>query len=340
MPTLDASQLLQGPSDLDRPWVHHLNGDTSWLIQIPRTDGSSRAFFNLLLDPWFDGVEVAMHRFLHEQEHLVPSAVKVIAELEEFLIQTEAIAQRLRGGFATPDNDSAPASLLDAVVVTLDASDHCHKETLLEIHPSVPAYGLKRSAKLMSCFHHFDKVHTIPFYSSGSRWQDASISVGSSGITLSGLQTPNDYSTLFYGCVVAFPNGQSNLVDLDQGNGELSTPSTEAIVYLPHGIRPAYLAHLATAKPAIRYVALIQGLNIANFGIKFGGWNFDSTLGAFATHDEHKTHFGLTSMFETTIKYRMEDAIAHALDAEEARTAPLGTHWRELDSGESISLLA
>jgi len=262
---LDAEALLNSPADLERPWLHHLNGDTSWLLQIPRKDNSDRTFFNLLIDPWFvHSRNVQYSAYFHEQHRQIASAVQSVAELEAFLEQTEDVANKLRSAsnphFATDSNshpnqraDSpfTPSSLTDAIALTLEADDHTHKDTLLEVHPDVPVFALKRSANMVRCWKHFRDVHTIPFYTTGSDWQGSSVPLLPSRISISGLKQVHNLAQLFYGLMVTTDLGSNAACgDGEFGLGEAiqeqsidwvqqREPEFEAIVYVPHGNRLA-----------------------------------------------------------------------------------------------------
>lgn len=39
----------------NRPILTHLNGDSTWLLQLPRHGNSGRSRFNVLIDPWLSG---------------------------------------------------------------------------------------------------------------------------------------------------------------------------------------------------------------------------------------------------------------------------------------------
>lgn len=365
---LDAKQKLQSVTDLQRPLLHHLNSDTSWLLQIPRNDGH-RTFFNLLIDPWFVGPESVFSAWFHEDHHTGPSAIQTIAELEDSLREFETAARQLRHrcGHNDPGTDRPDSpSLIDAIAITLDGSDHAHKDTLLQVHPEVPVFALKRSANMISSWKHFQTVSTIPFFTSGKDWQTASLPLPSDGISISGLKEPGDKTHLHYGLLLTFglqaQSGHESLVDRGAGVDEqdqqrIAAPNNatvEAIVYAPHGIASNDMAFLTSAKPTLRFLALLQGLHLVTFGLPFGGWNFDSNLGAhdalktqrllkakywFGTHDELKMEKGLTSYFLRRTPLTFEDALEHTLDKEELEAAPVGTDWAELGSGESRVLL-
>ncbi|KAJ2966557.1 hypothetical protein NQ176_g10093 [Zarea fungicola] len=78
-----------------RPLLVHLNGDTTWLLQIPlpsgttaiatSTSGSRRAHFNVLIDPWLQGPQSDVASWFSTQVHVVSPAVASLAELQNAL---------------------------------------------------------------------------------------------------------------------------------------------------------------------------------------------------------------------------------------------------------------
>lgn len=125
-----------------RPILHHLNADTSWLLQIPRPAAAvkygGRIYYNILIDPWFVGGQSDVARWFSQQWHREESKVKSVQEVEEICRQIELLAGGMRtksrkGGDVTED-----ASLIDVVAISHEFTDHCHRETLLEVHPDVP----------------------------------------------------------------------------------------------------------------------------------------------------------------------------------------------------------
>jgi len=132
-----------------RPILHHLNADTSWLLQIPRPASAvkhgSRIYYNILIDPWLQGGQSDVAKWFSQQWHATESAVKTIAEVEEVARQIEIMAGGLRLGKKrrTSNVKVAPGveTFIDAVAISHEFTDHCHKETLLEVHPDVPVFA-------------------------------------------------------------------------------------------------------------------------------------------------------------------------------------------------------
>lgn len=133
-----------------RPILHHLNADTSWLLQIPRPANAvkhgSRIYFNVLIDPWFVGGQSDVGRWFSQQWHATESAVQSVRDVDEMARQVESLAGGLGVGVGIgkrkrEDDDDEEETLVDAVAISHEFTDHCHKNTLLEVHPNVPVFA-------------------------------------------------------------------------------------------------------------------------------------------------------------------------------------------------------
>lgn len=131
-----------------RPLLHHLNADTSWLLQIPRPANAvkhgGRVYYNVLIDPWFVGGQSDVARWFSQQWHATPSAVQSVADVEALVRQVEMLA----GGMLS--RGAADETLIDAVAVSHEFTDHCHKDTLLEVHSDVPVFATDVGTALLS----------------------------------------------------------------------------------------------------------------------------------------------------------------------------------------------
>lgn len=132
-----------------RPLLHHLNADSSWLLQIPRplaaTKRGGRAFFNILIDPWLSGGQSDVAKWFSQQWHRFESSTKSIAEVEELAREVEILAAGLRlGKDRLPngiDTGADTQTFIDAVAISHEFTDHCHKETLEDIDRFVPVFA-------------------------------------------------------------------------------------------------------------------------------------------------------------------------------------------------------
>lgn len=113
---------------IDRPILTHLNADTSWLIQIPWPSESPNPdhhyFYNILLDPWFKGSQSDVAFFFSKQEHLIPSSVQTIDELNDSLREIQNATAVVFGGRTSEEQNT---SFIDIVVVSHEFTDHCEK---------------------------------------------------------------------------------------------------------------------------------------------------------------------------------------------------------------------
>jgi hypothetical protein len=136
----------------DQAPQHKLNADTSWLIQIPRPASAvkhgSRIYYNILIDPWLKGPQSDVAKWFSQQWHAVESAVGSIAEVDELALQIEILAGGLRTGKGSLRLRGAAeiGTLVDAVAISHEFTDHCHKDTLLEVHKDVPVFATEVSA--------------------------------------------------------------------------------------------------------------------------------------------------------------------------------------------------
>jgi L-ascorbate metabolism protein UlaG (beta-lactamase superfamily) len=97
----------------------------------------------VLIDPWFVGGQSDVARWFSQQFHATPSAVKSVAEVEELARQVEILAGGLRlgSGRKRKAEDLDEESYVDCVAISHEFTDHCHKETLLEVHKDVPVFA-------------------------------------------------------------------------------------------------------------------------------------------------------------------------------------------------------
>ena len=125
-----------------RPILHHLNADTSWLLQVPRPAAAvkygGRIYYNILIDPWFVGGQSDVARWFSQQWHREESKVKSVQEVEEICRQIELLAGGMRTKSRKGENTAEEASLIDVIAISHEFTDHCHRDTLLEVHPDVP----------------------------------------------------------------------------------------------------------------------------------------------------------------------------------------------------------
>jgi hypothetical protein len=337
-----------------RPILHHLNADTSWLLQIPRPANAvkhgSRVYYNVLIDPWFVGGQSDVAKWFSQQFHATESAVKSVAEVEELARQVEILAGGLRLGRGKARKRKVEEvdeeSYVDCVAVSHEFTDHCHKETLLEVHRDVPVLATEvcshamfiqlaiswpvsqQAANLISSWNHFRTVITTPTFTDHADWHDYSLS-----------PLPSTGDSLYYHSALlitfathpflstATPKKRLSTLSINgDGAEELSSnlngEEAECVIYTPHGIPHEALSPIAKADPPLHTLAFLHGLHDVsissaqqlNLGAK-NGILAQRILRAkywVATHDEVKKGGGFISWFLRRKVWTVEDALKEA----------------------------
>lgn len=306
-----------------RPVIHHLNDDSSWLLQIPRPENAirrgSRIYFNIVIDPWFKGGQTDLAKWFSQQYHATPSAVQSFAELEDLIRGVEKLASaevRLSGGVSdnvlqadTVEN----LSLVDAIAVSHEFTDHCHHDTLIEAHKDVPVFAFKEAAALIQSWGHFRTVIPIGSIRADEEfdWRTSSLHPFlPEWLGICQLRQSEDRFNLHSALLITFNSGHvRSQLKLKSVSGEHDTSdarrrgtalheddeSAEALVYTPHGVHSADFEVLAKAVPSISTLVLLHGLHDVRVGgmqLNLGasnGLKAQRVLQAkhwFNTHDE------------------------------------------------------
>lgn len=144
-----------------RPLLTHLSADTAWLLSVPRPEHATRrggrVYYNLLIDPWLSGTQVDVTRWLSKQWHVVEPRLPSIAAVEEMLREIEILASGLRLGKGRESNSNeieehgAVETFIDAVAISHEFTDHCHQQTLLNVHADVPVFATEVSISTLEC---------------------------------------------------------------------------------------------------------------------------------------------------------------------------------------------
>lgn len=78
------------------------------------------------------------------------------------------------------DNDGAKSAVradgvnyIDAVAISHEFTDHCHKQTLMEVPKTVPVFAWSKASAVVKGFKWFEKVAEIPAFTKD--WRDTSI---------------------------------------------------------------------------------------------------------------------------------------------------------------------
>lgn len=341
-----------------RPVLTHLNADTSWLLQLPYPPGTERppgrSRWNLIFDPWLTGGQSDVADWFSRQWHTVASSVQTMAELNDLLREIEELAQFnascSRGRKLDHIDQDLNRSYIDAVVISHEFTDHCNKDTLLELDPETPIFATKSAANLIRSWNHFSLVQETPSFSATqSDWRKTSLSPLPKWLGISSMVTRSD--ALYYHSAI--------LVTFDLYLTHVKQPSqavnaAEAIIYTPHGIHAKDLSHLPSATPPIKTLALLHGLHDIKISVKQLNLGAHNGLQAqrmcqakywVSTHDEIKKGSGLITPF----LYRTVLTLQEAIEKERREKGRISDQselsdvrkvaFVELSTGESLLLV-
>ena len=305
-----------------RPTLTHLNADTSWLLQLPYPPGterpSGRTRWNIIFDPWLIGAQSDVAYWFSRQWHAVASSVETMAELNDLLREIEKMAQidasnQVERNHDHLDRDSK-RSYIDAVVISHEFTDHCNKNTLLELDSNTPIFATKSAADLIRTWDHFHLVQeTPPFSATESDWRKTSLNPLPKWLGISRMVTRSDALYYHSAILVTF-----DLYSIDLKRPSESLNAAEAIVYTPHGIHAKDLSHLPLATPAVKTLALLHGLHDIKISVKQLNLGAHNGLQAqricqakywVSTHDEIKREYGLITPFLYRTVLTLQEAI-------------------------------
>ena len=345
----------------NRPILTHLNADTSWLLQLPYPPDAERPLgrsrWNMVFDPWLAGSQSDVAYWFSRQCHAVASSVQTMAELNGLLGEIERMAQlgasNSGGGihdYIDLDDLDRKRSYIDAVVISHEFTDHCNKNTLLELDSETPVFATKSAANLIRSWDHFKMVQEIPpFSATDSDWRNTSLDPLPKWLGISRMVTRSD--ALYYHSAV--------LVTFDLDSIAVRAPSevfeaAEAIIYSPHGINAQDLSHLPSATPAVKTLALLHGLHDIRISVKQLNLGAHNGLQAqrmcqakywVSTHDEIKQEYGLITPF----LYRRVLTLQEAIEEERKAKGSISDEselsdvrevaFAELANGESLLLI-
>lgn len=358
-----------------RPLLTHLNADTTWLLSLPIPEHAlparnkkrkreiepegetgdagtvpsaaeetahAKQYFHILIDPWLKGSQSDVAQFFSQQWHAHESAVQSIAEVEVVIGDIEDLASSpLPSSY--PPATSQPKAAIDAVVVSHEFTDHMHKETLLEVPPSVPIFAASKAADIIRSWKHFQVVVTQPTNLTGKNrdWRVMSVETLPPWLGISRLgQDKVDLLYYHSAVMIAFCGAG------EDGNDEAG--EAEAVIYTPHGITPEDLKPVATAEPPIRTLALLHGLHDVRIGrqLNLGAHNglkvqrLTKAKYWVGTHDEVKRGGGIVSWFLKRQVYTVKDAMEQEIQetGQDVDDSLTDVHFAELGNGESLLL--
>lgn len=277
-----------------RPLLHHINADSSWLLQLPHASQSTRKWYNILIDPWLAGSQTDYYSWFSEQWHGTPSSCGDIRAVEELARRFEKMTAHPGDGDDTAVYHRGLNSPIDLAVISHEFTDHCHFETLTQLLPSVPVVATTKAASLIRSWGHFTTVATIPAFRAPRQRSEASALPAWLDITRL-TSSPFDAGALHSALCIAFDLGDNTPQD---------TAAWESVIYTPHGIPATSLQPLQSASPPIRTLALLHGLSAVSVGL--GKINLGASNGVevqrvlqarhwVRTHDEDKGKKGLVA---------------------------------------------
>lgn len=339
-----------------RPILTHLNADTSWLLSVPiptasqpkqhsaarksktrrsasldrQDDASRRSYFHILIDPWLKGPQADVSRFLSQQWHKEESALQSIDEVLDVVAELEALASHS----TVNDSDKRTQRKLDLVVVSHEFTDHMHRETLLEVNPSVPVIATVVAAGKIKSWKHFSTVIEMPRFSGeGKDWKQFSHAALPDWLAVARLDSSASDLLNYHSAV---------LVTFDSEAGK-SGP--EAVIYTPHGITAEQLAPVATSDPQISTLALIHTMHditLSGAQLNLGAHNglkaqrLTHAKYWIGTHDEVKTGYGFVSWILRRKVISLEDALR--LEIEQNAGDNVSRELDALDKVEFVDL--
>ena len=322
------------------PVLTHLNADTTWLLSLAYPDQvdppQGRSRYNILIDPWLDGPQEDVASWFSKQWHLIKSSVRTIAELNKILGDVEPSTSNLAGR-----DEHECRSFIDAVIISHEFTDHCHRATLLEVDQTVPVFATTKATRLVRSWKHFNTVIDMANFTACTDWCTTSVGPLPAWVGISRLVTSSD--ALYYHSAIV----------ICVERPETSDEAVDALIYTPHGVEISTLSVLATASPRVDVLALLHGLH--DVSLK---WSKQLNLGAvnaikaqrilharfwIGTHDEQKPGSGLIAPFLRRKIYTVQEALALVQAAEKDKSedaAALIEEMKcvELANGESLVL--
>jgi hypothetical protein len=292
MPTTSQPNLQPEVAQHNRPVLHHLNADSSWLLQIPipgfvRLESGlavGRRYCNIIIDPWLQGPQSDIASWFSRQWHAEESRVGSVQDASALAWQVEE-----RRGNSSQKEQGNIENCIDLVVVSHEFTDHCHKETLMEVDPSVAVLAPPKAAGLIRDFDHFDRV--VDIEPSPSR--PAAEAALPPWLNITRIQKPDDALYYHSAVVISFKDEANN--------------TEECVIYTPHGVAPEAIALLKEHNPKLQPLCLIHGLHdvwlTMTQQLNLGGHNGLQVQRVYkskywvGTHDEIKIGGGLVAWF-------------------------------------------
>jgi hypothetical protein len=329
-----------------RPILHHLNADSSWLLQIPRppcaTQRGGRIYYNILIDPWLTGPQSDVAKWFSQQWHSFDSAVSSIKDVED-------LAWNIEG--AAGNNAEREEGGIDVVAICHEFTDHCHRETLEQVGRDIPVFATKvyisdlniifeeqvliscvfqKAANLIRSWNHFRTVIDVPpFSGTHTDWKTTSMPPLPEYISITRISSETDAFYYHSALLFAFnthPPPSSPPKTKRKSKGHYSRNASiepdapaECVIYTPHGVHPTSLEPIQQASPPLKTLCFIHGLHDVSIS-----WGQQLNLGVYnglqvqrilkskywvSTHDEVKKGGGLVGWFLRRKVLSLEEAL-------------------------------
>lgn len=222
-----------------RPILTHLNGDTTWLLQLPYppeleyiSNRPPTTWYNIIIDPWLQGPSSEIAPWFFTQWHVIKSSVQTVQELNErfknFDVADAQPPLDIEKGNTLCEKGKRGSQFIDAIVISHEFADHCHKNTLLEFSSETPVFATEKAAKLIISWSHFTAVQTIPLFTARDvDWRGTSTNPLPPWIGISRIHSNSDPINLHAALIIAFNLG----VKASSNNAKCDMDEGEAIIY-------------------------------------------------------------------------------------------------------------
>lgn len=325
-----------------RPVLTHLTADTSWLISLPQalkrhdTPNKQRAYFHILLDPWFNGEITVMSRWFIAFQHTVQAKCQSMEDVRR-------IVHGLESSMRTSESVSEDECEVDLILISHYLPDHLHLPSLKQVSPEVPVLTVDLAVQEIQAAKHFQTVSAMPdigLAAPETLWKsDSAISFLPPWLRIGRLPSGEKYPELHFATLLAF--------NVDGAHLNTSNTAPETMLYTPHGIYADRLDSLDSQRQTGKsnMLAVLHGLDpawspqVSNLGVKNGFQIASKTKSRYwiPTHDEHMQYKGILGMMQRKDKKTFADALVDGADLQDNKIGDL--HCRELGNGESFVLV-
>jgi len=323
------------PKQQLRPILHHLNADSSWLLQIPIPSNAVgftpyRRFCNILIDPWLQGPQSDVAFWFSRQWHAEESSVQSVKEALLLALRAETAGDQIH---REQEQGAIIDNAIDLVVVSHEFTDHCHKDTLLEVASTVAVLAPPKAAALIRDFDHFDRV--VDIEPSPSR--PAAEAALPPWLNITRIENPSDALYYHSAVVISFKDETQD--------------REECVIYTPHGVAPEAIAMLKDQKPLMQALCLIHGLHdvwlTMTQQLNLGGHNGLQVQRALkskywvGTHDEVKIGGGLVKWFLNRKIITFNETLREESEKlkEKGDRSLEDVHFEDIDNGASKILV-